>query len=75
MQGAVQVENLVKKARYHTIISAYMNIKRKNFVRENTVWLFLNDLTGMQRFKMTLVYHRLLFISNYKETEKQNIAS
>ena len=30
MQGAAQVENLVKKAKTYTIISAYMNIKRKN---------------------------------------------
>ena len=32
MQGSAQVENLVKKAKTYTIISAYMNIKWRNLV-------------------------------------------
>ena len=32
MQGTAQIENLVKKAKNYTIISTYMNIKRKNLV-------------------------------------------
>lgn len=61
MQGAVQVENLVKKARSHNYICIYEYQKEKFCVRENTVSLFLNDLTGMQRFKMTLVYQTSLY--------------
>jgi len=32
MQGAAQVENFVQKAKNCTVVSAHMNIKRKNLV-------------------------------------------
>jgi len=48
MQGAVQTENLVKKAKNYIIISTYMNIKRKDLDGVRYERWHAHDLTSDQ---------------------------